>query len=141
MNTTSGQPGVTSDSLEDPANDRTTDDTEASLGYDQMLQRLDDDLDTATRWLRTDAALEIVPVPWQGWALRRDDFLTTRLLEIVVHTADLAASLALPTPRFPESAFVPVRDLLVRLAVQRHGQGAFVSTLTRRERAQNISAF
>jgi hypothetical protein len=31
--------------------------------------------------------------------------------------------------------------LLVRLAVKRHGQSAVISTLTRRERTQAISAF
>jgi len=34
-----------------------------------------------------------------------------------------------------------VRDLLVRLAVKRHGQSAVIGALTRRERTQAISAF
>jgi len=34
-----------------------------------------------------------------------------------------------------------VRDLLVRLAVKRHGQSAVISALTRSERTQVISAF
>ncbi|HEX2132395.1 MAG TPA: maleylpyruvate isomerase N-terminal domain-containing protein [Actinophytocola sp.] len=132
---------VTASSPDDPANDRTTDDAEAALGHDRMLERLDADLASATRCLRLGEAQEIVPVPWQGWSLRRDDFLHTRLLEIVVHSTDLAVSLALPTPEFPDTAFAPVRDLLARLAVHRHGQAAVVNALTRRERAQNISAF
>ncbi|MCT2588191.1 maleylpyruvate isomerase N-terminal domain-containing protein [Actinophytocola gossypii] len=132
---------VTASSLADPANDRHDDDAEASLSRAWMLDRLDDDLSRATRCLRNGSAQEIVPVPWQGWALRRHDFLHTRLLEIVVHSTDLAVSLTLPPPEFPEPAFAPVRDLLVRLAVRRHGQAAVVSALTRRERAKNISAF
>jgi hypothetical protein len=86
-------------------------------------------------------AHDVVLVTWQGWALRRDDFLLTRLLEIVVHTDDLAVSVAVPTPEFPDDAFAPVRDLLVRLAANRHGQSAVISTLTRRERSRVISAF
>jgi hypothetical protein len=67
--------------------------------------------------------------------------LLTRMLEIVVHTDDLALSLGIRTPEFPAEVFAPVRDLLVRLAAQRHGQSAVISALTRSERSQPISAF
>ena len=80
-------------------------------------------------------------VPWQGWSLRRDDFLLTRLLEIVVHSDDLAVSIDVPAPTFPDEVFTPVLELLTRLAVGRHGQSAVISALTRRERSRNISAF
>jgi hypothetical protein len=132
---------VTSTSPDDPENDRSTDDAEAALGHAAMLARLDADLAAVTRILQGGTAADPVPIPWQGWALRRADFLCTRLLELVVHSADLAASLATPAPVFPEPAFGPVRDLLARLAVRRHGQAAVISTLTRRERTQPISAF
>ncbi len=132
---------VTSTSPDDPENDRTTDDAEAALGRAAMLARLDADLAAVTRALDSGDALDAVPIPWQGWALRRPDFLGTRLLEIVVHSADLAASLGAPGPEYPDPTFTPVRDLLVRLAVRRHGQAAVISTLTRRERARPISAF
>ncbi|MFI6243069.1 maleylpyruvate isomerase N-terminal domain-containing protein [Micromonospora sp. NPDC050795] len=87
------------------------------------------------------AAREVVPIPWQGWSLRRGDFLLTRQLEIVVHSDDLAVSIGVPTPEFPADVFDPVRDLLVRLAVRRRGQSALISALSRTERAQDISAF
>ena len=134
-------PWVTAGSLDDPANDRTADDADAALGHRRLLARVDDDLGTARRALRDGTALDTVPIPWQGWSLRREDFLLTRLLEVVVHTTDLAASLGVAAPDFPAGAFVPVRDLLVRLAVWRHGQSALVDTLSRRERARDISAF
>jgi hypothetical protein len=86
------------------------------------------------------AARDVVPIPWRDWSLRREDFLLTRLLEIVVHADDLAVSAGVPTPEFPEEVFAPVRDLLVRLAVRRHGQSAVISTPARRERARSISA-
>ncbi len=60
-------------------------------------------------------------------------------------TDDLAVSLGVPTPLFPDPVFDPVfdpvRDLLVRLAVRRHSQSAVISALTRRERAGSIAAF
>lgn len=132
---------VTSNSPDDPANDRTLDDAEAERGHAQMLERLEADLTSTARILTSGEAHDTIDIPWQGWALRRNDFLHTRLLEIVVHTTDLAVSLRVPTPEFPDSAFAPVRDLLARLAVRRHGQTAVVNTLTRRERTQDISAF
>jgi hypothetical protein len=132
---------VTTTSPDDPANDRTTDDEEARLGYQQMMTRTEADLVTVEHTLTHDTALPTVPLPWQGWSLTRPDFLLTRLLEIVVHSTDLAVSVDVTSPEFPDQVFTPVRDLLVRLAVARHGQAAFISTLTRRERSQNISAF
>ena len=52
--------------------------------------------------------------------MRRDDFLLTRLLEIVVHTDDLALSIDVLPPTFPDDAFTSVLELLTRLAVGRH---------------------
>ncbi|MBO0810317.1 MAG: maleylpyruvate isomerase N-terminal domain-containing protein [Actinobacteria bacterium] len=132
---------VTSDSPDDPANDRSTDDAEAALGAAALADRAAGALETVSGLLAGGTAGEVVLIPWQGWSLRRDDFLLTRLLEIVVHADDLALSAGVPAPRFPDEVFAPVRDLLVRLAVNRHGQAAVISALTRRERAGVISAF
>jgi Mycothiol maleylpyruvate isomerase N-terminal domain len=83
-----------------------------------------------------------VLVPWQGWALTAEDFLTTRTMELMVHSDDLAASVGLPTPEFPDEAASRVFALLNRLAVRRHGQAALVRTLTRPQRApESVSAF
>jgi hypothetical protein len=68
-------------------------------------------------------------------------YLLTPMLKIVVHADDLAVSLGIPTPHLPDSRFDPVRDLLVRRAVHRHGQSAVISALARRERAGSIAAF
>lgn len=80
-------------------------------------------------------------VPWQGWSLRRHDFLLTRLVEIVVHTDDLAVSVGVSPPTFAHDALGPVLELLTRLAVDRHGQSAVIGTLARKERTRTISAF
>jgi hypothetical protein len=132
---------VTSTSPDDPVNDRSADDTAAALGVAALLDRTAQALATVHGLLGDGGARDVVPIPWQGWALPRDAFLLTRLLEIVVHSDDLATSVGVPTPEFPDDAFAPVRDLLVRLAVRRHGQGAVVGTLARAERARPISAF
>jgi hypothetical protein len=83
-----------------------------------------------------------VLVPWQGWALSEHDFLLTRLMELVVHCDDLAASVDLPTPDFPDDVVTPVLGLLTRVAVRRHGQQALVRALSRPQRAPDVvSAF
>lgn len=132
---------VTTTSPDDPPNDRSTDDAEAALGPSALDDRVAKGLETVRALLASGDARAVVLIPWQGWSLRRDDFLLTRLLEIVVHAADLAVSVGVGTPEFPDEVFAPVRDLLVRLAVERHGQSAVISTLSRSERSQVISAF
>jgi uncharacterized protein (TIGR03083 family) len=83
-----------------------------------------------------------VLVPWQGWALRRDDFLVMRMMEITVHSDDVGASVGITAPELPEEVLGPVLGLLTRLAVRRHGQSAVVAALSRAERAPaRINAF
>ncbi|MFE3445684.1 maleylpyruvate isomerase N-terminal domain-containing protein [Nocardia sp. NPDC059180] len=81
-------------------------------------------------------------VAMAGMPMLLDDFLLTRMVEIVVHSDDLAFSADIPAPTFPPQVFEPVVDLLTRLAVVRHGQPAVVRALSRSERApRTIAAF
>jgi hypothetical protein len=82
-------------------------------------------------------------VPWQDCALQVDDFLVVRLMEIVVHADDLAASLGVPTPVFESEVLDPVLALLAALSVRRHGQDIVLRALARTERAGtgSVSAF
>jgi hypothetical protein len=81
-------------------------------------------------------------LPWQDASLATDDFLVTRLMEMVVHADDLASSIGVPAPDFRGAGLEPVLGLLTALAVVRHGQDAVVRTLTRPQRAPgSISAF
>lgn len=83
----------------------------------------------------------VVALP-AGWSLRLDDFLVTRLVELVVHADDLASSVGLETPELPAEVVDPVVETLARLAVHRHGATAVIRTLSRSERAPaTISAF
>lgn len=69
-----------------------------------------------------------------GMVMRLDDYLVTRVVELVVHLDDLAASTGLDvTP--PEDAGRVAVEMLTELARQRHGTTALVRTLARRERA------
>jgi hypothetical protein len=81
-------------------------------------------------------------IPWQGWSLTTEDFLTTRMMELVVHGDDLAASVGLETPIYPEGVVGPVVGLLTGVAMRRHGQTAVLRGLSRPQRAPaSISAF
>jgi hypothetical protein len=84
----------------------------------------------------------LIYLPWTGWALTLDGFLTTRLLEIVVHVDDLAVSVDVTPPNLPEQATDTVLALLAQLAGRRHGPAAVLRALTRQERAPaTITAF
>jgi hypothetical protein len=105
-------------------------------------QRLADEVDAALAELR-----RVVPgepaervVTFGDWGLRVDDFLLTRVMELVVHTDDLAVSLGVPTPEIPDQAAEATIGLLVRVAAWRHGSLAVVRALARRERAPETIA-
>ncbi|MGH8794092.1 MAG: maleylpyruvate isomerase N-terminal domain-containing protein [Stackebrandtia sp.] len=87
------------------------------------------------RSLVAEAPADLVVSMTSGRSLTFDDFLTTRLLELVVHSDDLAVSVGVPTPPAPESAVATVVDVLSRLAVRRHGATAVLRALSRAERA------
>ena len=55
-------------------------------------------------------------------------------MELVVHADDLACSVGLPTPEFPEEVTAPVVELLARLAVWRHGTAGGILGLGLTER-------
>ncbi|XVV13210.1 maleylpyruvate isomerase N-terminal domain-containing protein [Actinoplanes sp. CA-131856] len=69
------------------------------------------------------------------WGLTVDDFLLTRVMELVVHSDDLAVSLGLTTPAMPAAANEATIELLGRIAAWRHGPLNVVRALARRERA------
>jgi len=64
-----------------------------------------------------------------------DGFLVTRLVELLTHTDDLAASAGIPTPEMPTDAVTLAVACLTDVARRRHGDLAVLRTLTRRERS------
>lgn len=114
----------------------------AAVGPAAVLAEIAPLLDGLPDILRAPREPDTVFVPWQGWALTTDDFLVTRAMELVVHSDDLAASVGLPTPEFPDTVAAHVVDLLGGVAMRRHGQAAVVRTLSRPQRApDSVSAF
>jgi len=100
---------------------------------------------TALAWLQqrlpAEAADRVVELRG-AWCLTLDDFLTTRLLETVVHVDDLAIITAVEPPQLPAQVTQPVIDLLAQLATVRHGPTAVIRTFSRTERApETVSAF
>ena len=69
-----------------------------------------------------------------GLVMTLDEYLVTRLVELVVHADDLAASLGVTPPALPAAATGLVITTLVEVARIRHGDTALVRALTRRER-------
>ena len=131
-------------SAEDEANTSVRDGANeaAAVGRDAVLTGVQPLLDRLPEVLRAPRDPETVFIAWQGWALTTDDFLVTRSMELVVHSDDLAASVGLPTPNFPDTVAAHVVDLLGGVAMRRHGQAAVVRALSRPQRApQSVSAF
>jgi hypothetical protein len=117
-------------------------DAEAVAGPEALGATLDEQLERLPDVLRAADSEAAVLIPWQGWSLTVSDWLVTRQMEMLVHADDLAASVALPTPEFPESVVTPVLALLTGVAVRRHGQVALVRALSRPQRAPaSVSAF
>ncbi len=84
----------------------------------------------------------VVQPPAGPWGLRLDDFLVTRMMELAVHSDDLACSVGVPTPELPADVLEPVLALLVQLSVRRHGAVPVLRALSRSERAPaSVSAF
>jgi hypothetical protein len=72
---------------------------------------------------------------WGAWSISLDSFVTSRMLELVVHSDDLAYSVGAPTPDFPGAAVETVVDVLSRIAIRRHGAVDVLRALSRAERA------
>jgi hypothetical protein len=121
---------------------RTSANDEADGGFDELCAKVAADLEALPDVLAATSSADPVLIPWQGWALTAHDFLVTRLMEMLVHSDDLAASLGVPTPQFPDEAVRLVLGLLTSVAVERHGQTAVVRALSRPQRAPgSVSAF
>lgn len=71
-----------------------------------------------------------------GMSMLLDEYLATRLVELVVHLDDLAVSLELPTPELPPSALKRVAVVLAEIAVDRGGSLAVIRAFARRERVE-----
>jgi hypothetical protein len=77
-----------------------------------------------------------------GHPMLLDDYLRSRLVEMVVHVDDLAVSAAVEPPELPEAGVRAAIGVLVGIAIGRIGTTAAMRALARRERAsQTLRAF
>jgi hypothetical protein len=121
---------------------RTRGEQAASEGPEALTGRLRDALTDLRARLVSTSDDHPVDAPAGPWSLRLTDFLITRMMEIVVHSDDLAHSVGVPTPPLPTSVTDPVLHLLLDCAVRRHGVTALVRALSRAERApDSVAAF
>ncbi len=81
---------------------------------------------------------------WGPWSVTLESFLVTRIMELVVHSDDLAVSVGVDTPEFPRPVIETVVDVLSRLALNRHSAmdvvRAFVARNVHRRTSPRSSA-
>ena len=66
--------------------------------------------------------------------LSLDDFCRTRLIEVLLHLDDLAASIGVPCPETNVESRTIVVDILVGIARMQHGDWEVLRALAREER-------
>ncbi len=116
--------------------------TEAAVGPGALAASAAAALAELRAQLAAEPADRVVVLSWGRWSLTLDDMLMTRIMEIAVHCDDLACSIGLPAAELPDAAADLAAELLVRLAIRRHGQAAVLRALSRAERApHSIAAF
>jgi hypothetical protein len=116
---------------------------QATAGADALLSRVRGQIDDLRERLAGEPPGRVVRLPWTaGWSLSLEDLLVTRMMEIAVHSDDLAVSVGLEPPGLPVAVMDPVLELLTRLSARRHGATAVLRALSRAERAPgSVSAF
>ncbi len=129
--------------LETPFNKgiRTSGEKDASDGPAALAARVRQCVDELKATLPAVEPRTVRRPTWGPYSVAFDDFVASRLFEIVVHCDDLAYSAGLPTPEFPAPAVEIVVDILSRIALRRHGAVDVLRALSRAERAPaSISA-
>ena len=106
---------------------------EASEGQDALVARLDATLQELDARFASEPAERAVRVA-AGLVLPLDEFLVTRMVELVVHSDDLATSAGLETPEFDALTMACVIGCLLAMVRSRHGDIAVMRSFARRER-------
>lgn len=113
----------------------------AGSGPTDLIRRLHEHIEGVRELIVAQPEDRVVGVGGR-WNLMLEDYLITRMMEIAVHSDDVAASVGIDTPSLPPSILDPVVDLLTKLSMHKHGQAAMLRALTRSERAPaDITAF
>lgn len=102
----------------------------AKGGWARLYLDLGNALDHLRRRLAEERADHRIPTG--GRALLLDEYLRTRIVELVVHIGDLCRSLEIEVPDMPEATRIAI-GVLLDTAVTRHGTHAVLNALSRRE--------
>lgn len=102
-------------------------------GHAAVVELLQDARAALTTRLATEPADVRIAVT-AGMVLPLDEYLVTRIVELITHTDDLAVSVGVPSPTPDPVAATLAIHCLVSLGRRRHGDLAVLRALTRRER-------
>lgn len=108
--------------------------TDAAKGRDVVLERFDRGIPDIVALLGSVPPDREVTAP-VNVVMTAADYVGTRLIELVVHADDLAASVNVDPPPFSEAATGAVLDILWASVRRRAGDMAVIRSLTRAERA------
>jgi hypothetical protein len=106
---------------------------QAAGGYESVVAEARAVLDRLAERLAAEPRGRVVRA-YKDLVLSIDDYLVTRLIELVVHVDDLAVSVGLPVPELPAEATGLAIGALVEAARLKHGDVAVLRALARRER-------
>jgi len=111
----------------------------AAAGQGELVAELDRTLNTLRNRLDDEPFDRRVPV-FGGYVMFLDEYLVTRLVELLVHGDDLAVSVGVPPLDWPGEATDLVLATLVETAAIKHGSSALITALSRRERVEEWPA-
>ena len=105
----------------------------AAGGQGSLLTLLDDVGARLASRLREEEGSRLLVVAGNA-VMSLNQYLRTRIVELTVHSDDLALSAGLETPALPPDALHITIETLLKVARARHGELAVVRALARRER-------
>ena len=106
---------------------------EAAEGQEALLARLDATVQELDARFAVEPDARAVTVA-AGLVLPLDEYLVTRMIELVVHSDDLAASAGLETPEFDSLTMACVIGCMLAMVRARHGDIAVMRSFARGER-------
>jgi Mycothiol maleylpyruvate isomerase N-terminal domain len=108
--------------------------TEAAAGHQDLVAKARAEAATMRSRFAAEPTDRLVAA-LGGRLLSFDDFCRTRLIEVLLHLDDVAASVGLPRPETDPAGPAIIIDILMGIARDRHGDWAVLHTLGRSERA------
>ncbi|WP_025274610.1 maleylpyruvate isomerase N-terminal domain-containing protein [Haloglycomyces albus] len=121
---------------------RQSSDKMAEKGYEKLFAYAEDCYNQLVTDLPHTASDATGASPTWPHNLSLDDYLRTRIMEMVVHSDDVAQTLGIAAPTFAPEAYDLTYWILTRLAAARHGHSAVIAAMARGERATgSITAF